>query len=138
MPKLYIHWRDVPAAEWPWPHFKPSEIACSGSGELLADEDALGRLQALRRALGRPLVINSGYRSAAHNARVKGSPTSQHLLGKAFDIDLSQPPGEARDREREALVEAALAVGFTGIGRYDGFVHVDTGPRRAWDHRTKR
>lgn len=135
MPKLYKHFRDVPAADWRWPHFKPQEIACKGTGELLVDEASLDALERLRKALGRPVVLNSAYRSAAHNAAVKGSPNSQHRLGKAFDVDLSQPPGAARNREREALIAEAKAAGFTGIGRYDGFVHVDTGPARTWDLR---
>ena len=135
--KLYKHWRDVPKGVWRWPNFRPQEIACKGSGELLLDEDALDKLQALRRALGRPVVINSGYRSERHNAAVGGSPTSQHRLAAAFDIAL-RGPRVARDIEREELIREALEVGFTGIGRYDNFVHVDTGPARTWDHRTKK
>lgn len=137
MPKLYAHWRDVPKAAWRWPNFSPQEIACKGFGELMLDEGALDKLQALRRALGRPVVINSAYRSEAHNRAVGGSPTSQHRLGKAFDIAL-RGPASARDIEREELIREALEVGFTGIGRYDGFVHVDTGPERTWDYRTKK
>ena len=135
--KFYKHWRDVPPGAWRWPNFKPAEIACKGSGELVVDEAALDKLQALRRALGRPVVINSGYRSERHNNAVGGSPTSQHRLGKAFDIALRGPMA-ARDIERDELIVEALAVGFTGIGLYDTFVHVDTGPKRSWDLRTKK
>jgi len=137
MPTLYKHFRDVPAAAWRWPNFKPEEIACRGSGELLVDEAALDKLQALRAAWGRPLTVNSGYRSAAHNRKVGGSPKSQHLEGKAFDLALTATTRAARDAEREALIRLAKAAGFTGIGRYDGFAHVDTGPKREWDRRGK-
>ena len=44
------------------------------------------KLQALRTALDKPLLITSAYRSAAHNKRVGGATHSQHRLGKAFDI----------------------------------------------------
>lgn len=45
-------------------------------------------LQPLRDALGVPVKINSGYRSAAVNSHpdVRGVPTSQHLVGEAADI----------------------------------------------------
>ena len=43
-------------------------------------------LQPLRETLGRPVYINSGYRSKRLNARVGGVPNSRHMLGKAADI----------------------------------------------------
>ncbi len=30
------------------------------------------------------------------------------------------------------FIKIALSNGFTGIGRYSSFVHVDIGPRREW------
>jgi len=42
-------------------------------------------LQRIRDDVG-PIVVSSGYRSAAVNAAVGGSPTSQHVEGKAADI----------------------------------------------------
>ena len=38
------------------------------------------------RALVGPLQVNSGYRSAAVNKAVKGSPTSAHMQGLAADV----------------------------------------------------
>ncbi|MDR1472543.1 MAG: peptidase M15 [Synergistaceae bacterium] len=46
----------------------------------------LDRLEALRAAFGRPLVITSGYRCAEHNARVGGAAGSLHLTGRAADV----------------------------------------------------
>ena len=43
-------------------------------------------LQPLRDAIGRPVYINSGYRSKRLNARVGGVLNSRHLQGKAADI----------------------------------------------------
>ncbi len=43
-------------------------------------------LQPLRDAIGRPVYINSGYRSERLNARVGGVPNSRHLQGRAADI----------------------------------------------------
>lgn len=43
-------------------------------------------LEPLRSALGRPVVINSGYRCPALNAAVGGAPHSLHMQGRAVDI----------------------------------------------------
>lgn len=40
----------------------------------------------LREWYGKPIRINSFYRSAALNKAVKGSRTSQHIIGEAIDI----------------------------------------------------
>lgn len=132
MATFYAHWRDLPATAWRWADFRPREIACRRDGALLLDEEALDRLQALRDRLARPLTLTSAYRSAAHNAAVGGSPTSQHLRGRAFDVALTA------GLEREGLRAAAAAVGFTGIGDYDDFLHLDLGPPRRWDRRSRR
>ena len=44
-------------------------------------------LQPLRNFCGRPIRINSGYRSVMVNQAVHGSPISQHCFGMAADID---------------------------------------------------
>ena len=43
-------------------------------------------LQPLRDAYGRPIRVNSGYRSPALNKAVGGSATSDHVNGRAADI----------------------------------------------------
>lgn len=43
-------------------------------------------LDPLREAWGRPIRVNSGYRSPELNRKVNGSKTSQHLTGQASDI----------------------------------------------------
>lgn len=128
--KFYDNWKDVDLDEWRWPNFAPQEIACHGDGSLLIDYESMDMLQALRELMGKPLVINSAYRSPIYNAFLPGaSPKSQHTLGKAFDIRLW-------GFTRQELKRAARAVGFTGIGDYDTFVHVDTGPTRYWNNRS--
>lgn len=44
--------------------------------------------QPLRKHVGKPIKINSGFRSLAVNKAVKGSSTSQHCKGEAMDLDL--------------------------------------------------
>jgi hypothetical protein len=42
----------------------------------------------IREHLGKPIRVNSGYRSPAVNRRIGGALTSQHSLGEAIDLDL--------------------------------------------------
>lgn len=43
-------------------------------------------MEAVRKLLGHPVRVNSGFRSAAVNKAVGGSPTSAHSLGYAVDF----------------------------------------------------
>lgn len=47
-------------------------------------------LDPLRDEIGRPIRVTSGFRGPQLNARIGGSPTSQHSLGQAADL---QAPG---------------------------------------------
>lgn len=48
-------------------------------------------LQPLRTRWGKPLKVNSGYRSQQLNMMVGGTPTSQHKKGEAADIATDYP-----------------------------------------------
>lgn len=48
-------------------------------------------LQPLRTRWGKPLKVNSGYRSQQLNMMVGGSPSSQHKKGEAADIATDYP-----------------------------------------------
>jgi hypothetical protein len=49
---------------------------------------AINCFEPIREHLGKPIRINSGYRSPAVNKRIGGALTSQHSLGEAIDLDL--------------------------------------------------
>ena len=115
------HWREVRLCDWPWEHFKPQELASRGDGSVCTVLDAGDLLERLRALIGKPLIITSGYRDPIHNARVGGAPLSRHKAGDAFDIQLGS-------LNRFELVDAAAEVGFTGMGKYQTFLHVDTRP----------
>lgn len=79
--------------------------------------------EALRAAVGLPLVVLSAYRTIAHNRAVGGAPDSQHVQGRA--LDLLPPKGW------HAIQLAAVArriPQIRGLGVYSGFVHVDVRP----------
>lgn len=133
----YKHWKDVPKAKWPWKGFSPEEMACRapddalGRGELLVVPDAMDKLQALRDALGKPMIVNSAYRTPVYNKTLPGSAKdSLHTKGMAFDISMANhDPAVFEDKARNA--------GFTGFGFYpkENFMHIDTGPARVWGKR---
>lgn len=98
------------------------EFECrDGSHQVALRHELLDKLQQLREEAGRPVIITSGYRNPAHNRAVGGSPTSRHLTGEAADIRV---PGLHPDE----VAQLAAAAGFTGIGIYPGFTHVDIRP----------
>lgn len=125
----YDHHSEVDA-DWfrkKWPSFTPQELSCNHCGKLVIDLAAMDKLQTLRRILNRPINVTSGTRCVQWNASVGGASSSYHLNGRAFDIPIA--PGD----DRSWLVFLAGMAGFTGLGVYETFIHVDTGPRRFWD-----
>ncbi len=101
-------------------YFSMSEFDCKETGENKMQPEFLQRLELLREACGFPFIITSGYRSVKHSAEAKKAVAGTHTKGIAADIKVSSGV------ERRAIVEAAIALGFRGIGVADNFVHVDT------------
>ena len=69
---------------------------------------------------GRPIMVNSAYRSAAVNAAVGSSDKSQHRLGCAADVRV---PGMTPD----AVVRAVMASGLAYdqiIREFDAWTHI--------------
>jgi uncharacterized protein YcbK (DUF882 family) len=116
-------------------HFSKKEFACKcGCGFADPDPELVSKLERLRELCGnKPLHINSACRCEKHNKAVGGSPKSQHLLGKAADVR------KLLGMSIDEMARKAEQAGFTGIGRYDSFIHVDVrGQRAHWDYRKKK
>ena len=111
------------------PNFTVYEFRCrDGSDTIMIDESLVVLLQCIREHFGKAVTITSGYRTASHNAKVGGSKSSQHLLGRAADIQVAGVSVEAVAAYAESLMP-----GWGGVGRYPvktgrakGWVHVDT------------
>jgi uncharacterized protein YcbK (DUF882 family) len=82
------------------------------------------QLQTLRDAIGKPITINSGYRSPSHNKRIGGVSNSQHVLGKASDIAVNGMSPKEVAKEIEKLISSCDML-QGGIGIYPTFVHYD-------------
>ena len=73
-------------------HFKLEEFKCRCGCAI--PEEAKANLTALvdqvldpaRAKLGRPILVNSGYRCPKHNQKVGGATNSQHTKGQAADL----------------------------------------------------
>lgn len=61
-------------------------------------------LDPLREAYGKPISVNSGYRSEKLNRVVGGSPTSDHMLGRAADIH-GTPNTKAENKKLYELIQ---------------------------------
>lgn len=108
-------------------YFSRSEFACKcGCGYDTVDALLLEALREIRIAFGEPVHVTSAARCENHNANVGGGLKSQHLLGRAADI-------QVRDTEPDDVADYAEALGLS-VGRYDTFTHVDTrsGPPARW------
>lgn len=67
-------------------HFSLHEMQSKdGADRVLVHPDLIKVLQAVRDSSGKPLVINSGYRTTSHNKRVGGVSNSTHTKGMAAD-----------------------------------------------------
>ena len=112
-------------------NFKLSEFESPDTKEVKVDGELASLLQQLREKIGRPLIINSAYRTKQHNKAVGGVENSQHRLGKAVDISLENLTYTADDVEK-----LAEQIGFKGIGKYNTFIHLDVREYPArWDNR---
>lgn len=112
-------WKDIE-------FFRPYEFDSPdspGSGQKM-DLSFVQKLDQLRKKLGFPLVVQSGFRTPEHNAQVGGVDCSAHEAGKAADLRALS------SGTRFAILSAALNMGFTRIGIGKTFVHLDDDPTK--------
>jgi uncharacterized protein YcbK (DUF882 family) len=122
-----------------WPGYKKlcavlrDEHVSPHFGYVQIDVRTIEALWAVQRYLVRdgidgPIVVHSGYRTPQTNAAIEGAARlSLHMWGKAVDFHV---PGVALD-DLAAICRACPISG--GVGYYpEGWVHMDTGPKRSW------
>jgi len=88
-------------------------------------------LEVIRAHFGnKPIKINSGYRSPAHNKKVNGKSGSLHMTGKAADFVITGFTPKQIAAELEKLI-AAKKISQGGIGIYPNFTHYDIRGKKA-------
>lgn len=105
-------------------HFNLREFQCRHCGQVKVDSRLVNKLQMFRYIVGQPITITSGYRCPTHNKNVGGAPKSKHMEGIAADI-------RVEGMTPKQVAELADKSGFTGIGIYKNFVHLDIRPNKA-------
>jgi hypothetical protein len=106
--------------------------------------ESLFLLQDKLVALGynpKALVINSGYRSPAHNLEVKGATMSQHLFGKAIDLRIGDINNDGRADQIDKqivykILNSSVIANKGGLGFYPKtmILHMDVrGVNARWD-----
>ena len=112
------------------PHFTLAELTVTDHRTLdnTPDPIALANLQRLAEFLervkevlgGKPVMVNSAFRSKAVNDAVGSKDTSQHRLGCAADIRV---PGMSPDAVVRAVVASGLAYDQL-IREFDSWTHI--------------
>lgn len=124
------------------PHFTLDELTYTdhreldntpGPAELINLKRLADMLEQVKFALGgKPIIVNSAFRSKAVNDAVGSKDTSQHRLGCAADIRV---PGLTPDEVCRTLIRVGLRYDQL-IREFDRWTHisipntVDTAPRR--------
>ena len=102
-------------------NFTVKEFACSdGTDTVFISLVLVNLLQKIRDHFGKVVIINSAYRTEAHNKAIGGATYSQHKYGLAADIHING----VTPKEIAAYVET-LMPSSGGIGIYKSFCHVD-------------
>lgn len=119
MIKSYI--MDTDANKKVGQHFKVKEFAChDGSQVVFIDSHLVSILDILRNEIGKPVIINSGYRTPTRNKEVGGAKYSYHMRGMAADIRANgMTPKELANKLNKIVPDEC------GIIVYQNWVHFD-------------
>lgn len=108
-------------------YFTKEEFACPcGKCENKISDKFISLLDDLRGKIGKPMIVNSGYRCPEHNEKIGGRPNSAHLDGVAADISVKD------SRTRYNLVSLALEK-FNRVGVAKTFIHLDIAKNKPLD-----
>lgn len=102
-------------------NFKVKEFACKdGSPVVFIDDYLCITLEILRRRLGKPIIITSGYRTPEWNKKCGGAKYSYHMRGMAADIRVEGMTAKQIANELNKIIPDEC-----GIIVYKNWVHFD-------------
>jgi len=103
-------------------NFKREEFACKcGCGFNTVDFELVNICQEVADHFEDVVSVTSGCRCKDHNKDVGGGAKSQHLLGRAADLQLKHTDPEDVYEYLTSQHPESL-----GIGKYNTFTHIDT------------
>jgi uncharacterized protein YcbK (DUF882 family) len=110
------------------PNFVSDEFKCKCGKcpSSFISEELIEELEYIRTYFNAPVKINSGYRCPQHNSAIGGASKSQHMFGRAADIDIL---GVSPDKVQEYLLNRHPDK--FGIGSYKTFTHIDVRDNKA-------
>ena len=124
-------------------NFNLSEFECKCGCEMPEDvkeniKDLAKDLQVIRDKVGVGFTPNSAYRCTEHNTSIGGVKSSQHLKGKAADINIKGiEPAEVANLVEHLMESDDITKG--GVGRYNSFTHIDIrGYNARWNFTNKK
>jgi len=95
------------------------------------------QLQYIRDFIELPITLTNAYRCPSHNKKVGGVSDSQHILGKACDLQVKKLPPKDLYKIIDTLAEYGRVL-QGGLGEYNTFVHYDIRETKArWDNTKK-
>ena len=111
-------------------HFQVKEFACKDGSDPIFIAKMLPMIcEYIRMRCKKGITVNSGYRTAEHNAKpeVGGAEYSQHLYGTAADLRCPAgiTPKQIAGFARELMPD------WGGVGVYDWGIHVDVREEKA-------
>lgn len=122
-------------------NFSLSEFECNCGCKMPNDvlvniKELAINLQYIREYLDTPIKLTNAYRCKTHNKAVGGSKNSQHLLGKASDLQVKEiNPKTLADLIEDLIDKKYISQG--GVGRYNTFTHYDIRGTKARWNKTK-
>lgn len=121
-------------------NFNWSEFQCKDGSEIPGKywgfvQELAANLQVIRDVIGKPIIINSGYRTVSYNHKIGGVKNSQHLYAKAVDIHVKNMSSLELYHIILDLIKAKK-IHNGGLGLYNTFVHYDIRSFSSrWDYR---
>lgn len=118
LPASNISWKELDCKDGT---FYPYEFVRDGRLSRLVD-----LFEDIRKLGGnKPIKVLSAYRTPAWNKKIGGVKNSQHILGRALDLQHST----LSNNTFHTLIDSnSFLLGIGGLGKYPTFVHVDIRP----------
>lgn len=123
-------------------NFNKSEFECKCGCEMPQDvlfeiQKLAAQLQTIRDFIRKPVKLTNAYRCPKHNKAVGGVSNSQHILGKAADIQIKDLDTAEVYKTIDNLTEHGHIL-QGGLGKYNTFTHYDIRKTKArWDNTSK-